>query len=115
MKIEVHPCGNGVLAAAEYCEFDNSIVLFENTNAAKALGYIKLNDCKRQKPLLMDIVLCPWCGSVMQLETLENNEYCSAYVYECPNCAALSPVSYSEESARATALSRYDDEKEDKK
>ena len=53
----------------------------------------------------MDKVYCPWCGSEMELEHYgtDEDEY---FVYVCPDCAAQSPISYSAESALATALAR---------
>lgn len=50
-------------------------------------------------------VLCPYCESEMELEHFgtDEDEY---FVYVCPDCAAQSPISYSAESALATALAR---------
>lgn len=53
----------------------------------------------------MDKVYCPWCGSEMELEHYGIDED-ESFVYECPDCAAQSPISYSAESALATALAR---------
>lgn len=53
----------------------------------------------------MDKVYCPWCGQIMELEHCGTDED-ESFVYECPDCAARSPISYSAESALATALAR---------
>lgn len=50
-------------------------------------------------------VLCPYCGNEMELEHYGIGDD-ESFVYGCPDCAAQSPISYSAESALATALSR---------